>query len=92
MAGWPLSGGGSSTEVCAAAHPWNSTISVITVYGGTGDWKQRLSYSPAHEDDAYLVVLDREGVVRWLHHGGFDSSRADELKALLASLVRPVDR
>ena len=23
---------------------------VITVYGGTGDWKQRLSYSPAHED------------------------------------------
>jgi len=65
---------------------------IITVYGGTGDWKQRLSYSPAHEDDAYLVVLDREGVVRWLHHGGFDTSRADELKALLASLVRPVDR
>ena len=65
---------------------------VITVYGGTGDWKQRLSYSPAHEDDAYLVVLDREGVVRWLHHGGFDISRSAELKALLASLVRPVDR
>jgi hypothetical protein len=61
---------------------------VITVYGGTGDWKQRLSYSPAHEDDAYLAVLDREGVVRWLHHGGFDTSRADELKALLALLVR----
>ena len=57
---------------------------VITVYGGTGDWKQRLSYSPAHEDDAYLIVLDREGVVRWLHHGGFDQSRADELKALLS--------
>ena len=65
---------------------------VITVYGGTGDWKQRLAYSPAHEDDAYLVVLDREGVVRWLHHGGFDTSRADELKSLLASLVRPVNR
>lgn len=65
---------------------------VITVYGGTGEWKKRLSYSPAHEDDAYLVVLDREGVVRWLHHGGFDISRSDELKALLASLVRPVNR
>ena len=24
---------------------------VITVYGGTGDWKQRLSYSTSHEDD-----------------------------------------
>ena len=65
---------------------------VITVYGGTGDWKHRLSFSPAHEDDAYLVVVDGEGVVRWLHHGGFDTSASDELKALLASLVRPVDR
>jgi len=65
---------------------------VITVYGGTGDWKQRLSYSPEHEDDAYLVVLDREGIVRWLRHGGFDTSWSDELNALLASLARPVDR
>jgi len=65
---------------------------VITVYGGTGDWKQRLSYSLAHEDDAYLVVVDREGVVRWLHHGGFDTAWSGELKALLASLARPVAR
>ena len=35
---------------------------VITVYGGTDDWKRRLSYSPQHGNDAYLVVLDREGV------------------------------
>ena len=60
---------------------------VITVYGGTGDWKKRLSYSPDHEDDAYLIVLDREGVVRWLHHGAFDEPRAAELQALLTSLV-----
>lgn len=65
---------------------------VITIYGGTGDWKQRLSYSASHEDDAYLILLDRQGVVRWLHHGVFDRSRAGELKALLSSLVgkRPV--
>ena len=60
---------------------------VITVYGGTGDWKQRLSYSTTHEDDAYLIVLDRQGVVRWLHHGVFDQPRADELKGLLTSLA-----
>ncbi len=65
---------------------------VITVYGNTSDWKQRLSYSSAHEDDAYVVALDREGVVRWLHRGGFDISRSAELKALLVSLVRPVER
>jgi hypothetical protein len=60
---------------------------VITVYGGTGDWKQRLSYSSEHKDDAYLIVVDREGVVRWLYHGAFDQPRGDELKALLASLA-----
>jgi len=60
---------------------------VITVYKGTGDWKERLAYSSEREDDAYLVVLDRDGVVRWLHHGGFDQSRADDLQALLTSLA-----
>jgi hypothetical protein len=59
---------------------------VITIYGGTGDWKQRLSYSTSHEDDAYLIVLDRQGAVRWLHHGVFDESRADELKRILISI------
>jgi hypothetical protein len=60
---------------------------VITVYGGTADWKQRLSYSSEHKDDAYLIVVDREGVVRWLYHGKFDQPGGDELKALLASLA-----
>jgi hypothetical protein len=60
---------------------------VITVYGGTGDWKRRLSHAPAHEDDAYLIVLDRDGIVRWLHHGGFDPARADNLRGLLTSLA-----
>ena len=60
---------------------------VITVYGGTGDWKRRLSYSSEREDDAYLIVLDRAGVVRWLHHGAFDQSRADDLRAQIASLA-----
>jgi len=60
---------------------------VITVYGGTGDWKRRLSYAPEHKDDAYLIVFDTLGVVRWLHHGAFDRSQADNLYALLTSLT-----
>ena len=52
----------------------------------------QVAFVPAHEDDAYLVVLDRDGVVRWLHRGGFEISRSAELKAFLASLVRPVER
>ena len=60
---------------------------VITVYGFTGEWKQRLGYSPEYRDDAYLIVYDREGVVRWLHHGVFDQPRADELQKLVTSLA-----
>ncbi len=60
---------------------------VLTVYGGTGEWKKRLLYSAAHENDAYLIVVDREGIVRWIHHGAFDQSRADELHAVLRSLA-----
>lgn len=60
---------------------------VITVYKGTGDWKKRLAYSAEREDDAYLIVLDREGIVQWLHHGGFDQPRADDLRGLLTSLA-----
>lgn len=60
---------------------------VITVYRNTGDWKRWLSYSRDHADDAYLIVLDRKGVVRWLHHGVFDVPRSEELKGLLTSLA-----
>ena len=60
---------------------------VITVYRGSGDWKKWLSYSPDHRDDAYLIVVDGAGFVRWLHHGEFDTSRADELQGLLRSLA-----
>lgn len=60
---------------------------VITVHGGTGDWKQRLSFSTGHKGDVYLIVSDTQGVVRWLPHGVFDHSRADELTGLLPPLA-----
>jgi len=60
---------------------------VITVYKGTSDWKKRLAYSAEREDDAYLIVLDRDGIVQWLHHGGFDQARADDLRGFLTSLA-----
>ncbi|MBM4023656.1 MAG: hypothetical protein FJ284_15715 [Planctomycetes bacterium] len=60
---------------------------VITVYSDTGDWKRRVAYSSEHKDDAYLIVVDRTGVVRWLHHGGFDATQADHLRGLLTSLA-----
>lgn len=59
---------------------------VITVYAHTGDWKKRLAVSSVNDKDAFLIVLDRGGVVRWLHHGPFDAARARELTAVWADV------
>jgi hypothetical protein len=60
---------------------------VITVYGGTGAWKAALGYGPGHEDDAYLVVLDGDGVVQWGYHGMFDDATAGELRDVIMALA-----
>jgi len=45
---------------------------VITVYGGTGDWKKRVGFK--EKDAAYLILLDRAGRVRFLHSGGMEQA------------------
>ena len=52
---------------------------VITVYGGTQPWKQRLGVKA--EDSAYLVVVDQKGKVAWLHAGPFEESPYQALAA-----------
>lgn len=59
---------------------------VITVYANAGDWKTRLAVSSRNDKDAFVIVLDRGGLVRWLHHGPFDAARAQELKAVWAEV------
>jgi len=58
---------------------------VITVYGGTGVWKERLGYKAG--DAAYLVLLDAGGVVRWRYAGKFDDNAYLELSGAVKSLV-----
>jgi hypothetical protein len=59
---------------------------VITVYSGSGDWKRRMGVSSSNENDAFLVLVDQQGVVRWLHHGAFDAARAEDLTRVIAAL------
>jgi hypothetical protein len=59
---------------------------VMTVYGGNGDWKARVGFSGP--DDAYLVLIDRQGIVRWLAHGPVSDARLQELSAVVDSLPR----
>jgi hypothetical protein len=52
---------------------------VLTVYGGAAsEWRQRLRVK--HDEQAYLVLLGRDGRVRWLHAGALSESAWAELK------------
>lgn len=59
----------------------------IIVFGGTGPWKSRLGVG----DDrlAYLVLIDRQGVVRWRYGGLFNQAMAAELDAQVRALLGP---
>jgi hypothetical protein len=57
---------------------------VITVYGGTGDWKARLGVRD--EEAAYLVLLDRDGRVTWTRGSRFDQRVFDDLRDAAARL------
>lgn len=58
---------------------------VITVYGGTDQWKERVGFQSP--DAAYLILLDQRGVVRWLHGGPFDEEAYRSLAANTVALM-----
>lgn len=58
---------------------------VITVYGGADPWKSRVGFKDP--DNAYLILLDGRGGVRWLHSGRFDTARFEELASLARNLI-----
>jgi hypothetical protein len=58
--------------------------SVMTVYGSNDDWKARVGF--ARPDDAYLVLIDAKGVVRWLAHGPVSDDRLQDLSAVVDSV------
>ena len=57
--------------------------SVITVYGGTDAWKQRVGFKDPNA--AYLVLLDQHGKVAWRYAGAFAE---DPYKALSSNISR----
>jgi hypothetical protein len=65
--------------------PRSDQENVITVYGGTDSWKQRMGYQSP--DAAYLILLDKNGVVRWRHSGAFDEEAYKGLHAQVSGLL-----
>jgi len=66
--------------------PRSDQENVITIYGGTDTWKQRVGYQSP--DAAYLVLLDKHGVVRWRHSGALDDEAYKDLSTHMAALLR----
>jgi hypothetical protein len=65
--------------------PRSDQENVITVYGGTDSWKQRVGYQSP--DAAYLVLIDKRGTVRWRHSGAFDEEAYKDLHAQVSNLL-----
>ena len=57
---------------------------VITVWQDAGEWKKRMGYSAS--EAAYCVLVDRDGIVRWLHAGPLDDAAWAELGHALAAV------
>jgi hypothetical protein len=66
--------------------PKKDQENVITVYGGTDSWKQRLGFQSP--DAAYMLLVDQRGVVRWRHSGQFDEKAYYEMSIRVAALLK----
>jgi len=58
---------------------------VITVYGNMSPWKERVAFKTP--DAAYLILLDKDGSVRWRHSGAFTEADYQRLTAAMKPLL-----
>lgn len=65
--------------------PKSDYRNVITVYGGTGAWKQRVGFKDS--DAAYLLLIDQSGRVVWRHAGSFDERSYEALSSKASSIL-----
>jgi hypothetical protein len=58
---------------------------VFTVYGSTRPWKGRVGYKAPNA--AYLVLLDKEGNIRWMHSAGILEAVEEPAYQALSTMV-----
>lgn len=59
---------------------------VVTVYGGADLWKHRVGFKDP--DAAYVILIDRDGRVLWLHAGPLDETRFASLAVLVNEALK----
>ena len=58
---------------------------VITVYGGTDAWKQRVGFKDPNA--AYLILINGNGKVAWRYAGGFGEEPYEALSSKVLGLL-----
>jgi ATP10 protein len=66
--------------------PKEKRDSFVLLFHGEAEWKALVHF--ANPDDAYLVVLDVNGSIRWIGHGNPDAAGTADLKGQVDSLMR----
>lgn len=57
----------------------------VPIYEKESDWKKLVNFSAP--DDAYLLITDPQGLVRWQLHGSFTDSAYNELKSAVEKMI-----
>ncbi len=65
--------------------PKEDQENVITVYGGADAWKKLVGFQAP--GDAYLILLDKNGVIQWQHHGVLDQTAYEGLRAEMSHFL-----
>lgn len=58
----------------------------MVVFSDTDPWKARVSLKG--QNDAYLILLDGAGTVRWMYNGSLDEGHFQELAATTRRLIQ----
>jgi hypothetical protein len=69
-------------QVPDTVRPW-----FVPLTSGEAAWKQLTGFTPAASDAAYVLLVDRNGQVRWQTHEAFSQARFDELATAARSLA-----
>jgi hypothetical protein len=67
------------------AKPKEDHEHVLTVYGSTRPWKGRVGYMAPNA--AYLMLLDKEGNIRWMHSAGILEAAEEPSYQALSAMV-----
>jgi predicted transcriptional regulator len=66
--------------------PKDQADQFLVVFHNSATWKQVFGY--ARPDDAYLILLDPQGVIRWQHHGVLQDSDYQGLAETTRQLIQ----